>query len=401
MTRLQDAPAGPTLVPLGQTAGAGFWRLTVQQVQLGDEATATLMAANAGNPDAPEGLTYVLAYLTAENTSGGAQAINLADFAAAGPDGILRRPPALIVPEPALQASVEAGATAEGWVPLTVGDASNVVLRFASAFLGGAWSEATLALTDGASIPAFDAPGGDPSRGLSPDAPAGFNETVRTGDWDVTVLEHIAGEAVFNIAEFALQALSGGNPADPEVSTWHAVRVRATNVSDRPAFFSFTALHLAAPDGQAWDHILALTPPLPDAAKEVLPGATREGWAAFQLQSWATLDLLRIQPSRIADEPRFVSFTGGGSAPAPERTPAPDLPTFAEGDSATLSEDRVNLRAEPSASGTIVAELPRDTTLTVTGASTEADGYVWYPVTTGDGQSGYVVADYLAPASGR
>lgn len=396
--QLQDAPSPLTVVPRGNVADAGPWRLTVQRVQAGEEATATLMAANAGNPDVPEGLVYVLAYLTAENTTDRAQIINGSDFAAAGPDGILRRPPALIIPNPALQGAVDGGGVLEGWVPLTVSDPGNIVLWFASPFLGGTWSEATLALTDGATLPAFDPPDDDPRRGLSADAPAALNERVRAGAWDVTVVEHISGEAVFTIAEFALQALAGGNPGDPEVGTWHAVRVRATNITERPAFFSFTALRLAAADGRAWDHILALTPPLPDVAKEVLPGATREGWAAFQLPPWATLDLLRIQPSRVADEPRFVSFTGGGAAPA--ATPVAGLPQYAEGDQVVLDADHINLRDAPSADGGVIADLAIGTELTITGAAVEADGYVWYPVGTGDGQSGYVAADFLLPAPG-
>jgi len=258
-----------------------------------------------------------------------------------------------------------------------------------------------LALTEGATIPTFDPPGDDPGRGVSPDAPAGFNETVRAGAWDVSVVEHISGRAVYDISEFALQALAGGDPASAEVESWHAVRVRATSVSDRPAFFSFTALHLADVNGAAWDPILALTPPLPDVAKEVLPGATREGWAAFQLAPWASLDLLRVQPSRVADEPRFITFGTPPAAAGTAATPKEALPELNEGDPVILVEDRVNLRAEPSASGEIVAELAQGTELTVTGAAVEADGYVWYPVMVNDSnQTGYVVADFLSPVDG-
>ena len=402
---LQDAPATPApatppaieIVPPGQPALAGPWRLTVREVQAGEQAAASLLAANAGNADAPEGLVYVLVSIRAENAGDVPLALNLSDFAATGTDGVLRRPPALIVPEPSLQTTVEPGAAADGWLPLLVNDPSNLVLRFTSPFLGGTWSHAVLGLTDGATIPAFAPPGPDPQRGLSPDAPAAFNETVRAGSWDVTALEHISGQDVFAIAEFALQALAGSDPNSPEVATWHAVRVRATNVGPVPAFFSFTALRLAAPDGEPWDHVLALTPPIPDVARELLPGATREGWAAFQLQPWATLDLLRVQPSRLADDPRFISFTAtAGGAPRPA-----SAPTLAEGDHATVAEDRVNLRAQPSASAEIVAELARDTEVTITGAPVDADGYVWYPVTVSGGATGYVVADFLAPADGR
>jgi hypothetical protein len=402
MFRLQDtASTAPVqIIPPGQAIDAGFWRLTVLEAQIGDAAAATITAANGGNPDAPQGLVYALARVSAENTSDQPQVINLSDFAGTGTDGILRRPPTLIVPEPALQARVDPASSAEGWIPLTVNDAGNVLLWFSSPFLGGDWADAVLALTDGAAIPSFDAPGDDPGRGESPDAPAAFSETVRTGNWDISVSEHISGQAVYNIAEFALQALAGGNASDPEVETWHAVKVRATNVSDRPAFFSFTALHVADANGEAWDHILALTPPLPDVAREVLPGATREGWAAFQKAPWASLDLLRVQPSIVADEPRFISFIATPGAPANEAaTAAEDLPVLKEGDLVTLTEDQVNLRTEPSSSGEIVAELEQDTELTITGASVEADSHVWYPVMVNDtGETGYVVADFLSSA---
>ena len=398
MYRLQDPAATiPPVTPIGQPVEAGVWRLTVVEAQLGDDAATAITSTNGGNPDAPEGLVYALARVSAENTSDQPRIVNLSDFAGTGTDGILRRPPALIVPDPPLQARVEAGDAVEGWVPVVVNDAANALLWFQSPFLGGDWAEAVFALADGAAVPAFDPPGDDPGRGETPEAAAGFNETVRTGGWDISVTEHISGEAVYSISEFALQALAGGNPADPEVASWHAVKVRATNIGDRPAFFSFTSLHVADANGEAWDHLLALTPPPPDAAKEVLPGATREGWAAFQLAPWASLDLLRVQPSIVADAPRFITF-GTATAPA---APKEDLPALAEGDLVTLSEDRVNLRKEPSATADIVKELTKGTALTVTGASVEADGHVWYPVTVNDGgEAGYVVADYLTPAGG-
>ncbi|HWV24908.1 MAG TPA: hypothetical protein VNZ58_12025, partial [Thermomicrobiales bacterium] len=138
MSRLQDSAAfAPTITPSGQTVGVGPWRLTLTDAQTADEAYNTIVSANAGNDQAPDGLVWVLARFTAENTSGQRRIINLSDFAATGTDGILRRPPAMECPEPALQATVEAGASADGWVPLQVNDAGNVIVWFGSPFLSG------------------------------------------------------------------------------------------------------------------------------------------------------------------------------------------------------------------------------------------------------------------------
>lgn len=382
----------PTIIPFGETVDIGPWRLTVTDAQVGDAAFSTIVSANEGNEEAPEGLSWVLAYIAAENIGAGSQVINLTDFAATGTDGVLRRTPAMVAPEPALQATVEPGAKAEGWVPFHVNDTGNVVLWFSSPFLGGNWSQAWLGLTDGASLPSFDAVPADSGLGQSADAPAVFGETVRAGDFDVTVLEQAFGETVYNMAEFGLRALAGSGGYD----TWMAVKVRATNISDRPAFFSFTALHLAASDGEAWDNILALTAPVPDVARELLPGATREGWAAFEQTDWSVLERLRVQPSVVTDEPRFFTFGDAEATSASPKTPE-ETPVFTEGDQATFTEDRVNLRSEASTSGDIVAELPREAVVTIAGEAVEADGYIWYPVEVADsGETGYVVADFLA-----
>ena len=58
----------------------------------------------------------------------------------------------------------------------------------------------------------------------------------------------------------------------------------------------------------------------------------------------------------------------------------------------------VNLRAAPSTSAEIVQTLPEGTELTIVGESVSAEGYVWWPVEADD-LSGYVVADYLQPAT--
>lgn len=394
MTLQQQSAFAPTVTPVGQAIEAGPWRLTIVDSQLGDTAFSTILEANGGNDDAPDGLFWALAYITAQNISANTHVITLTDFAATGTDGLLRRTPAMEAPQPALQATVEPGGTAEGWIPFQVNDTGNVVVWFSSPTLGGDWSQAWMGLTEGASLPAFDPAPGDAGQGQSPDAPAVFGEVVRAGNFDVTILDQVFGEAVYAMAEPGLRALAGSTGYD----TWMAVKVRVTNISDRPTFFSFTALQLAAADGEAWDNLMALTPPAPDVAKEMFPGATAEGWTAFELTPWSALELIRVQPSLVADEPRFVSFNG---TPSTDASPDDDKPApeFAPGDQVTLTDDQINLRSSASTSGDIVTELDAGTALTITGDAIEADGYTWYPVEAIEtGEAGYVVADYLAPA---
>lgn len=395
MARLQQSAFTPTITPRGEAVDAGPWRLTITDAQAGDAAYGTIVSANEGNGPAPAGLQWALGYMKVENISDQTRVINVTDFAGTGTDGILRRTPAMVCPEPTLQATVEPGASTEGWVPLQVNEPGNVVVWFSSPFLGGSWSQAWMALTVGASLPMFGDITEDSGVGVSPDAPAAFGETVRAGDFDVTVTDHISGQAVYDIADFDLRALAGSSGTE----TWHAVRVRAKNVSNRPAFFSFTALHLADFDGEAWDNVLALTSPAPDVAKVIVPGATRDGWATFDQQPWAELNLLRVQPSKVTDEPRFITFGGTPAASSSPATPKELNEDFAVGDQAVVTEDRVNLRSEASASGDIVTELKVDTPLVITGDAIDADGYTWYPVEVGDSdESGYVVTDFLKSA---
>lgn len=85
---------------------------------------------------------------------------------------------------------------------------------------------------------------------------------------------------------------------------------------------------------------------------------------------------------------------------APEEPAADAAPSagFAEGDQATIANGTVNLRSEATTSSDILGVLSPGTSVTITGASEEGEGYVWWPVTSDDGTSGWVVEDYLEPA---
>jgi uncharacterized protein YkwD len=59
------------------------------------------------------------------------------------------------------------------------------------------------------------------------------------------------------------------------------------------------------------------------------------------------------------------------------------------------SDNGLNLRAEPNATGTVLRTLPSSTHLTAFGLPNEAGGVTWQNVQTDDGQTGWVAAQFL------
>lgn len=75
----------------------------------------------------------------------------------------------------------------------------------------------------------------------------------------------------------------------------------------------------------------------------------------------------------------------------------PEASGLGEGREARVTESGINVRAEATTSSEVRGVLEAGTTVRITGVSQEADGYTWWPITTGDGVSGWVVEDFLAP----
>ncbi|MGN6032296.1 MAG: hypothetical protein ACTHQE_11600 [Thermomicrobiales bacterium] len=400
----QTQTALPALTPLGQAATAGPWSLSVIEVATGSDAAARIASANAGNATAPDGVGYLLAHVQATNTGATPLVLNMADFTATGSDGVLRPAASLAGPTPELQGTVAAGATIDGWLPLLVDDPTAATLWFESILLGGDWSSAILGLTDQAAIPTFDpAAAPDTNAGSDPASPAAVGTAVRAGDWAVTVIRTGNGQEVYDNSDYGLRALAqSAQDQSVEISTWLGVYLRVTNLSARPANFSPNALMLCDTDGEVWDNVMALNAPAPDVARRLVPGATREGWAAFQLKPYSPGTLARVAPSVVADAPRYVSLSGSAATGTTASTSPAGTPVALDvvaGDTVVTTDSEINLRSEPSPTGQIVVELAKDTQLTVTGDAVEAGGYTWYPVTVvATGDAGYVVSTFLAKA---
>lgn len=400
---MQTQTSLPAVTPRGQAAIAGPWSITVVEVASGSDAAGRIASANSGNAAAPAGVGYLLAHLQVTNTGTTPLVLNMADFTATGRDGVLRHAASLAGPTPELQGTVAAGATLDGWLPMLVDDPASATLWFESILLGGDWASAILALGDQAAIPTFDAGAApDDNAGTEPGSPAAVGTPVHAGDWAVTILRTGNGQEVYDNSDYGLRALA---QSGDDISTWLGVYLRITNLANRPTDFSPNALMLCDTDGSTWDNVMTLNAPTPDVARRLVPGASREGWVAFQLKPYSPGTLARVAPSVVADAPRYVALSGSGAATAstttPAGTPASATPLdVVVGDAVVTTDSEINLRAEASSSGKVVAVLAKDTHLTITGDPVEADGYTWYPVTvTETNESGYVVSTYLAKAS--
>lgn len=389
---------------------AGPWKLTLSNLVRGADAAAQIAAVTDQNEPPADGIDYLLFQVNATNAGQERIWIDFDDFAVFGSSGIVRRSLELMPPDPMLQAAVEPGQSTSGWVTgaIETDDASPVIL-FDSRLLTGNWADQVVATVAGGTFPTTGAqPIAASDTGNSPTAPAGANEPVTTGDWQVELLQAVFGQDVYELTDFRTQAVGDSDPS--LIPQWAAIQVQVTNNRRGSAVshFPVTAFSLAYSDGEEILDVARLTPPLPDIAGDYLPGATREGWAAFERPVDFSGSLVRFQPYRTDSEVRWLTW-GDGSAPQngeqqavvdDESTPAAPAETLAAGATVSTIEPDVNLRASASTSADIVETLPLGTTLTVTGDPVEADGYTWYPVQDpATGNSGFVAANFVRAAA--
>lgn len=87
--------------------------------------------------------------------------------------------------------------------------------------------------------------------------------------------------------------------------------------------------------------------------------------------------------------------TPEGNSSETEVTPEETTGSAGPATTATVTQDGVNIRSEPSTAGTAVTAANSGDVVNITGDPVEADGYVWYPVQLEDGTEGYTVEDFL------
>lgn len=386
--------------PLNQEVQAGPWKLTVLEVVTGEQATQLVTTANESNEAPADGFTYVTIRLRAVNGDNHALTIDGNDFAVTGASGLVRRFVGVVPPDPALDGTVGPGETKEGWiVGGAASDDQSLLLLYDSVTLTGNWADRIFALQDGATVPdVANRPIKLNKTGRAADAPAGLNEAIATRDWAIEVLQVAVGQEVYDLfppSDYRTTALADSQKG-ADIPYWVAFRVKVTNnrTGGAPSYLPPTAFMLADPNGDPVPDVLTISPPSPDASGAYYPGASREGWVAFEQPTDYPGALVRFLPYQSDTDPRFFTWDPDAVAAANEPTvPSGPIET---GSTVVTTEDGVRMRTDPSIDAEIVAELPAGTELTVTGPSGEAGGITWYPVEDPvSGSSGYVAAQYL------
>ncbi|MDQ3045042.1 MAG: DUF4352 domain-containing protein [Chloroflexota bacterium] len=312
----QAGTARATPVPLGEVAPAGPWRLSVLEVVSGADATAQVTAASQVNDPPREGFGYLLVRVLAENSGAAPLSISGDDFLLTGASGIGWRFIGAIGPEPRLDGVVETGQEREGWAVFAAPvDETNLLLLFDSLTLSGNWADRVFALAPDAAIAPVATAAAEPnSTGVDPANPATRNQPMVTAEWEVELLEVLAGIDVYNLYpanDYRTTALGAADSEDNEPWLALQVRVRSVRSGDEPAFLSPTAFILATSDGAAFDDVITLTPPNPDASGVYYPGGDREGWVVFELPSEYRATgqtLVRFLPFRTDPDPRYISY---------------------------------------------------------------------------------------------
>lgn len=316
----QTAPATPA--PLGEETAAGPLRLSVGEVLAGPEAVEIVAAASPTNQAPREGVTYVLVEVRVENTGDRPIQLDGGDFALVGDAGLPHRFLGVEPPRPAIDGPLEPEEARTGWTVFAAPvDEAGLTLLYDSLSLPGDWADARLALQPDPTPPPAPPPAEPNQAGIDPAAPATLGQPVTTADWQVELLEVVTGADVFPLVDYRTQALGEddavGNDADQ--STWLALHLRLTAVGDAPApaFLPANAFAVVDASGQPLPDLITLTPPRPDAAGAYEPGASRDGWVAFDLPLAAG-----------ATAVRFLPYPATATAAAPTTEPDPRYLAF-------------------------------------------------------------------------
>jgi hypothetical protein len=382
--------------PGDQPVAAGPWTFTISEILTGDQAAAKVAEASGENRAPTDGLQFVAVHLSAANISDQVYDLSEDDFGITGDDNLVRRYDGVtIVPEPALEGSVEPGASIDGWVVAEAGAGEgNLMLIYDSSVIDGNWADAVIALSPGATIADRDGRGEKTNKiGREIGDPAKLNERVVTREWAFTVTDVLEGQDVYNLfppEDYRTTALGDTDTAG--LPYWVGIKVTITNnrAGGEMAYLPPTAFAAVDDGGNQVEEALWLTPPSPDTTGDSYPGGTREGWVLFSMPVGVSLDLVEFLPYSTDEDARYITLGNASQAVDPNIT-------FTAGETVIVTEDEVRMRAEATVDAKIVATLAKGTALEVTGDVVEADGFRWYPVKDPKtGNTGFVVVNYLS-----
>lgn len=291
-------------LPVGKVAITENWEVAVYDTLRGESAWKLVLEANPLNEPPAEGMEYLAFWARIRRIGIDEKPARVDDnlFEATGSANVLYRSPAIVEPDPALDAMLYPGGGAAGWVVEQVAvEEENVMVLFASVYEHSPGSDRYLALENGASIDV------DPSLddvrvnglGRKREDPAPFGETVITDDWEVTVIEVMRGEEAWD----KLLEASEYKEAPAEAMEYVLVKIRARNISteDADAFISGSLFQVADSEKEPLEPP-SVHDPEPPLALRLFPGGQAEGWMTHQVQEGEGGLVLVFGPKWTFDE---------------------------------------------------------------------------------------------------
>jgi hypothetical protein len=290
-------------LPKSELAQAPNIDVQVLEVKRGPAAWQNLQAASEYNQPAADGMEYLLVKVRVKSkyTDGDLHHVNWCDFEVTG-DRAVRYTcdtSPYMMPAPELYIDFANGQEADGWIAYQVAqEEGDLILD--EGLMADDEDERFIALEEGASlsVPPDFAPNPPNELGREPNAPAPFGETVITGDWEVTVLDVMRGEQVWQMVQAANEY--NEPPAEGMEYLLAKIHLRYINPSEKVGMEDGSMFKSMNSAGETYARPIVIDPE-PDLNVSLYPGGEGEGWVTLQAASGATGVALIYQP--------FLDFT--------------------------------------------------------------------------------------------
>ncbi|MBL8056985.1 MAG: hypothetical protein JNK29_09825 [Anaerolineales bacterium] len=297
--------------PAGAPAELPGWTVEVREVVRGEQAWRQLRQANQFNTPPAEGQEYLLVRLRVTATHGDSspRPVQAADFKVTGSAGRRYFKASAVTPEPALEADLQDGESAEGWSVYLVTPGETDLLLMVEP-LEGPLAEAPrfLALEAGAAV-GVDAglAAIDPTRlGADSAEPAPLRRTVVTEDWELAALAVVRGEAAWSLVVAANQF--NDPPAAGLEYAVVQVHARLIRPEDETAWIDSKDFFVLGGDGARYD-IPSIVDPEPALDAVLFPGGDFTGWLTVAVPAGDLGARLVFKPWLAADDYDTRYFT--------------------------------------------------------------------------------------------
>jgi hypothetical protein len=282
----------------GALIQAPNWDVQVLDYVRGKKAEEQIVA-NPLNEPPPPGQEYILVKLRARCTYADEEKhwITAYDFKVTGDR--LREYEAILVnapPNPELYGELAAGEQTEGWAVFLVPDKEKnliLVLDEMANLDDGRWRYVGLDDNAAVGIPAGLDTIQTTDTGSDATQPAGFEDRLVSGNWEVSLLEMRRGAAAWDLISHA----TADNPAPEDGMEYIILRVKASFLGqeDRSERIDNFYFYIQTADGDLMDFPQVI-PPEPALDVSLYPGGEAEGWIALQAPTAAINLLLVFEP---------------------------------------------------------------------------------------------------------